>query len=111
MSMDLMPEPFVEPAAPPAEPDRPEVLEEILRRDTIPANETLLESTENRLGTAPLDARRYYSPEFFKLEIEKMWPRVWQYAAWSYDIPNPGDGAVYRNAGRSDLIVRQKGKA
>ena len=106
--MDMKLEPFVEPAAPPVEPDRPELLAEILRRDATPANETLRISTENRLGTAALDARRYYSPEFFQLEIEKMWPRVWQYAAWSYDIPNPGDVAVYRNAGRSVLIVRQK---
>jgi len=106
--MDVISKRFDEPIAPPIESERPEPLEEILRRDTIAPSATLLESTENRLGTAPLDARRYYSPEFFKLEIEKMWPRVWQYAAWSYDIPNPGDVAVYRNAGRSVLIVRQK---
>lgn len=99
---------FREPDAPPIEAERPERVEDILRRDTIAASDTLLISTENRLGTAPLDASRYYSPEFFKLEIERMWPRVWQYAAWSYDIPNPGDVAVYRNAGKSVLVVRQK---
>jgi len=106
--MDARSVPFEEPEAPPVELERPEPLEHILRRDSIPANETLRISTENRLGTAPLDARRYYSREFFDLELEKMWPRVWQYAAWSYDIPHVGDVAVYRNAGQSVLIVRQK---
>jgi len=106
--MDAIREMFIEPPVPPVEDQRPEVLTDILLRDTIPANPTLLESTEQRLGTKPLDASRYYSPEFFQLELEKMWPRVWQYAAWSYDIPKPGDVAVYRNAGRSVLVVRQK---
>ncbi|GAA0326821.1 aromatic ring-hydroxylating dioxygenase subunit alpha [Sphingomonas oligophenolica] len=97
-----------EPPAPRVENERPETVGDILRRDSIPASPTLLISTEIRLGTAPLDARRYYSREFFDLENERMWPRVWQYAAWSYDIPNAGDVAVYRNAGRSVLIVRQR---
>jgi len=106
--MDTIREPFIEPPVPPVEDQRPEVLTDILLRDTIPPSPTLLESTEHRLGTKPLDARRYYSREFFELEMERMWPRVWQYAAWSYDIPNPGDVAVYRNAGRSVLVVRQR---
>lgn len=99
---------FVEPPTPPVEDRRPESVQEILRKDLIPANPTLKVSTEHRLGTGPIDARRYFSREFFELELEKLWPRVWQYAAWSYDIPQPGDVAVYRNAGRSVLIVRQK---
>lgn len=106
--MDAAHVPFEEPPVPAAETERPETVTDILLRDAIPPSPTLLISTEERLGTAPLDARRYYSREFFDLEMEKMWPRVWQYAVWSYDIPNAGDVAVYRNAGRSVLIVRQK---
>jgi len=106
--MDVNPVPFEEPPVPPAETDRPEVVGDILRRDAIPPSATLLVSTEQRLGTKPLDARRYYARDFFELELEKLWPRVWQYAAWSYDIPNAGDVVVYRNAGRSVLVVRQK---
>src|SRR3546814_11307526 len=37
-----------------------------------------------------------------------MWSRVWQYAAWTFDMPNPGDVTVYRNAGRSAIVVRQR---
>jgi phenylpropionate dioxygenase-like ring-hydroxylating dioxygenase large terminal subunit len=105
--MEAKPVPFEEPPTPPVELERPERLEEILRRDKIPADATTRVSAEHRIGTNPLDARRYYSREFFDLENEKLWPRVWQYAAWSYDIPKVGDVAVYRNAGRSVLVVRQ----
>jgi len=90
------------------ESDRPVPYADVIRADHPPADPTCLETTEYRLGTKPIDAKRYYSREFFELENEKLWPRVWQYAAWSYDIEKPGDIAVYRNAGRSVLIVRQK---
>jgi phenylpropionate dioxygenase-like ring-hydroxylating dioxygenase large terminal subunit len=33
---------------------------------------------------------------------------VWQYACWSGDIPNPGDISVYRNVGKSVIVVRQR---
>jgi phenylpropionate dioxygenase-like ring-hydroxylating dioxygenase large terminal subunit len=87
---------------------RPEGYREMYLADSIPPEPTVLESTEVTLGTKPLDAKRYYSQEFFDLENTKLWPRVWQYAAWAYDIEKPGDIAVYRNAGRSALIVRQR---
>jgi len=105
--MDVNQGRFEEPPAPPVESERPELVTEILLRDTIPPSPTLLESTEQQLGTKPIDARRFYSREFFDLENERMWPRVWQCATWSYDMPNPGDVIVYRNAGRSVLVVRQ----
>lgn len=58
-------------------------------------------------GSAPLAAERYTSPEFFKLELERMWPNVWQMAARDEDMPDPGDFVVYENVGRSYLVVRQ----
>jgi len=97
-----------EPPAPAEELVRPPRVADIIRLDSVDADPVLLESTETTLGTAPIDARRYYAREFFDLENEKLWPRVWQYACWSYDIEKPGDIAVYRNAGRSVLIVRQR---
>jgi nitrite reductase/ring-hydroxylating ferredoxin subunit len=99
---------FAEPPAPAEELKRPVTVSEIYRSDAIAADAVCLESTEYTLGTAPLDTRRYYSQEFFDLENKKLWPRVWQYACWAYDISKPGDIAVYRNAGRSVLIVRQR---
>ena len=39
-------------------------------------------------------ARRYYDPEFFAMEAELLWPRVWQMACRLEDISKPGDYAV-----------------
>lgn len=52
-------------------------------------------------------ASRYCTPEFFALEREKLWPRVWQVACRADEIPAPGDFSEYRIAGRSVLLVRQ----
>ena len=59
-------------------------------------------------GSEPLVASRYTSPEFFRQEIEKMWPNVWQFAARDEEMPDPGDYVVYENAGRSYLLTRQE---
>lgn len=52
-------------------------------------------------------AQRYYSREFFELEKELLWPRVWQMAAREEEIPFPGDFVEYEIVGQSLLIVRQ----
>jgi phenylpropionate dioxygenase-like ring-hydroxylating dioxygenase large terminal subunit len=63
-------------------------------------------SYQNR-GSTPISAARYTSEHFARLERERMWPRVWQFAAREEDLPDPGDYVVYENAGRSFLISRQ----
>lgn len=96
------------------EPLRPElerppiVIGEVLRRDPFPPPENLLEDPQLRLGTDPIPAYRYFSREYAQLEKEKLWPKVWQFACWGQDIPNPGDIHVYRILDRSVLIVRQR---
>jgi phenylpropionate dioxygenase-like ring-hydroxylating dioxygenase large terminal subunit len=82
--------------------------EDILKADDIQPPAFMAEDHSQYLGSEPIDAARYYSPEFFKLEIEKMWPNVWQFAAREEDLPEPGDYVTYDNAGRSYLIVRQE---
>lgn len=49
---------------------------------------------------------RYYDPEFFRLENERLWPKVWQIACRLEEIPNVGDYVEYSVAGYSILIVR-----
>jgi phenylpropionate dioxygenase-like ring-hydroxylating dioxygenase large terminal subunit len=39
--------------------------------------------------------QRYYDPEFFAMEAELFWPRVWQMACRLEEIPEPGDFAEY----------------
>ena len=81
--------------------------EDILASDEIAPPAFVAEDQYQYLGSEPLDASRFYSPEFFKAECEKMWPNVWQFAAREEDLPEPGDYVTYDNAGRSFLIVRQ----
>ena len=60
--------------------------EEKLRRDYIPASD--------------------FTPEFHRLEMERVWPRVWQAACREEEIPNPGDYVNYEIGHESILVVR-----
>ena len=49
---------------------------------------------------------RYTSADFHKLEVEKLWKRVWQMACREEDIPEVGDYLPYEIAGIRVLLVR-----
>jgi phenylpropionate dioxygenase-like ring-hydroxylating dioxygenase large terminal subunit len=49
---------------------------------------------------------RYYDREFFELEAEQLWPRVWQMACRLEEIPNPDDFAEYQILDQSIVVVR-----
>ena len=53
-----------------------------------------------------ISARRYYDREFYELEREHLWPRVWQMACRLEEIPKPGDYSVYRIFDQSVIVVR-----
>jgi len=55
-----------------------------------------------------IPAERYYDEEFFRLENEKLWPRVWQMACRLEEIPEVGDFTEYTILGKSVIIVRTK---
>ena len=38
---------------------------------------------------------RYYAPDFYALEAEQLWPRVWQMACRLEEIPAPRDFTEY----------------
>jgi carnitine monooxygenase subunit len=57
---------------------------------------------------AKIPAKRYYDPEFYRLECEKLWPHVWQMACRLEQIPNVGDWVEYSNVGKSVIVVRAK---
>src|SRR5689334_3579863 len=55
---------------------------------------------EDAIGTPPasptlVPAERYYSPAFAALEIERMWPKVWQIACMVDHVAAPGDYFEY----------------
>jgi phenylpropionate dioxygenase-like ring-hydroxylating dioxygenase large terminal subunit len=91
----------------PEELFRPYDAQAILRQDLIPPASTLFEASDHDLGTGTIDVERYISREFFDLEAKKLWPKVWQFAAWTHDMSRAGDSVVYRIGDRSVVLVRQ----
>ena len=50
--------------------------------------------------------QRYYDEEFFRLEKELFWPRVWQMACRLEEIPEVGDWVEYKILDQSVIVVR-----
>lgn len=66
---------------------------------------------EDAIGPPParptrVPAARYHSPEFARLETERMWPRAWQLACTVDHVAAPGDFFEYRCGSISVLVVR-----
>ena len=55
-----------------------------------------------------IPSRRYFDQQFYDLEVERLWPHVWQMACRLELIPNVGDYIEYSNVGRSVIVVRTK---
>jgi phenylpropionate dioxygenase-like ring-hydroxylating dioxygenase large terminal subunit len=49
---------------------------------------------------------RYFDPEFYELEAELLWPRVWQMACRLEEIPGPSDFVEYEILDQSVVVVR-----
>ncbi len=49
---------------------------------------------------------RYYDPDFFQMEAELLWPRVWQMACRLEEIPQTNDFVEYEILDQSIVVVR-----
>ena len=49
---------------------------------------------------------RYFDPDFYQLECEQLWPRVWQMACRLEEIPDPGDVVEYEILDQSVIVLR-----
>jgi phenylpropionate dioxygenase-like ring-hydroxylating dioxygenase large terminal subunit len=49
---------------------------------------------------------RYFDGAFYALEVERLWPRVWQMACRLEEIPAPGDFVEYEILDQSIIVVR-----
>jgi len=60
------------------------------------------------LGTGPVAAEPCISPEYFELERERVFRRVWLNVGRVEDLPNPGDYVVHNLAAcqASILLIR-----
>src|SRR5215831_8953677 len=50
--------------------------------------------------------QRYFDADFYQLEAELLWPRVWQMACRLEEIPNPRDYAEYEILDQSVIVLR-----
>ena len=50
--------------------------------------------------------QRYYDAEFYAMENELLWPRVWQMACRLEELPKPGDFVEYQILDQSIIVVR-----
>jgi phenylpropionate dioxygenase-like ring-hydroxylating dioxygenase large terminal subunit len=50
--------------------------------------------------------QRYLDPDFFRLEAEQLWSRVWQMACRLEEIPRPHDYVTYEILDQSVVVVR-----
>jgi len=77
-------------------------LEQLLGRDAIDAVRRPIESARG------LPACAYTSPDFFKLEQQALFPRVWVAAAFTSDIPEIGDAVPLTIAGVPLILARDR---
>jgi phenylpropionate dioxygenase-like ring-hydroxylating dioxygenase large terminal subunit len=77
-----------------------------LDAESRPVPAVLRQQSPTFLGTELVPYERYTSAEFFRLEVEQMWPRVWQMACNEAHIPKVGDSVLYEIGGQSLIVVR-----
>jgi glycine betaine catabolism A len=53
-----------------------------------------------------IPVQRYYDKEFYELERDLLWSRVWQMACRLEEIPKPGDFVVYEIFDQSVIVTR-----
>ena len=52
---------------------------------------------------------RYFDPDFYQMEAELLWPRVWQMACRLEEIPEPLDFVEYEILDQSVVVIRTEG--
>src|SRR5262245_42546404 len=57
--------------------------------------------------TGPIPKECFISKEWWDLEVEHVWKKVWQFACRENEIPNVGDYYTHEIVGQSILIVRE----
>jgi phenylpropionate dioxygenase-like ring-hydroxylating dioxygenase large terminal subunit len=79
---------------------------DLLREDTYTVPEPLRAQSDGDLAPTGIDRMRYLSQEFHRLEIERLWKRVWQVACREEELVRAGDYVVYEVADLSLIVAR-----
>jgi phenylpropionate dioxygenase-like ring-hydroxylating dioxygenase large terminal subunit len=80
--------------------------QQLLDTDTHEVPDVLRWFSPMPASTTDVPVERYTSAEFHRLEVEKVWTKVWQMACREEDVPEVGDHITYDIVGRSILVVR-----
>jgi phenylpropionate dioxygenase-like ring-hydroxylating dioxygenase large terminal subunit len=80
--------------------------QQLLDEDSRPVPAALRLNSPMGDGQTKVPVTRYTDPAFHKLEVEKVWKKVWQMACREEDIPEVGDHIPYEIAGMQILVVR-----
>ena len=82
--------------------------QELVHKDGRPVPAVFELESPQFLGDEDIAFDRYTDQAFFDREMERMWPRVWQWACREEHIPEAGDYYVYEVGPHSALIVRDE---
>ncbi|EED36660.1 rieske (2Fe-2S) domain protein [Luminiphilus syltensis NOR5-1B] len=80
--------------------------QDLLDKETVEVPDFLREKSNPYLGDEDLSVDRYISKDFFDLEKEKLWSKVWQMVCREEDLPESGDHVVYDIIDQSVIVVR-----
>ena len=75
--------------------DPADSFQKLLDLETVDVPDALRESTETYLGSEDISVDRYFSQEFFDLEVEHVWRKTWQIACRENQLRKAGDYYVY----------------
>lgn len=92
------------------EPARSEGIsyQDLIASDAVPPPTTLTLTSRFESPLVSVPVSRYTTQAFHDLEMEKLWPKVWQMACREEEIPNVGDFSVYEIGSYSIIVVRTK---
>ena len=80
--------------------------QQLLDADTHPVPDVLRLESPRYLGSHDIPTERYTTREWHRLEVERLWKRVWQFACREDDIPEVGDHVVYEIVRDSYIVIR-----
>jgi phenylpropionate dioxygenase-like ring-hydroxylating dioxygenase large terminal subunit len=84
-----------------------EVYQRLIAGDAVLAPESIRTNCPSEeTGLSGTAVSRYVDPGFHRLEVERLWPRVWQLACREEEIPEVGDLVVYDLADYSFIVTR-----
>jgi phenylpropionate dioxygenase-like ring-hydroxylating dioxygenase large terminal subunit len=82
--------------------------QQLIAQDAVPPPAVLQMENPYPGSLSSVSVERYRSRAYHELEMQKLWPRVWQMACREEEIPEVGDYSVYEIGHFSILVVRTR---